>query len=183
MKAVPTRRLNVLFEDTFGTRIKPDWEPLSGDWRIINGKLGLIPKDNQYALIVVGQPTWEDYAIEAEVFHTSSCPIGILVRLQDGNNMMAYRTGLHSISGWWICRNGKWTRLVSSMSLCDQNHFRIEVKGNVYSAYANGEFISSISDDTYSSGRAGVGFFDAPYKTCSSDKLAFSSFSVLSLEE
>jgi DNA-binding CsgD family transcriptional regulator len=160
----------VLFADNFDSgKMKPEWQAVKGDWRVVNGRLTTISRDQKWSYLLVGDPQWTDYAVEVEADYIDfEGGIQVFLRVQDINNLMSFYASQVSPNGWLINKNGNWLTLVSTDSLSDTTvTLRAEVKGDLYTAYINGARILSINDPTYTSGRVGVGIWCSSYPNCS----------------
>lgn len=157
--ATPTPEPALLFFDDFDAGPKPDWEVLSGTWGMAGEKYTLIDISGGSVIGVslIGDPSWRDYAIEAEVtglyddgessYWYSNEGINrddlrmsraaILVRVQDNGDGVGLIVGAEKIE-WATLIDGRWS--VVSGTLVDGygetgTHLRIEVRGDVYAAY------------------------------------------------
>lgn len=106
----PTPRLTLPFEDNFDRALKPEWEILEGDWRVINDQLSTLSRNKEWSHILVGEPSWRDYAVQVDAnLARGGQGMRVLVRVQDSDNMMAFYVRRHyGESGWWIKRDGEW---------------------------------------------------------------------------
>ena len=179
---VPAPAIPTLFEDSFDAGIKPEWQVISGEWRAVNDSLTTLSRETEWSYVLVGSPDWQGYAVEV-LYDDANLydEIRILVRVQDRNNMMAFdvQSGSYSHTEWLIMKNGEWQLLVNDVSVRDRPaRIRVEVKGNSYIAYANGERVSSISDPTFSNGSVGLAIHCQSSRNCA----WFDDFKVFELE-
>lgn len=154
----------VLIDDSFSHDISSDWEVVTGDWRIINGKLSTITRYD-WSYMMRGDNSWKNYAVYFEVDGTNDkhSDFYILVRAIDINNAVYFK--IHNDQ--WNARycslvlvlGGKETKLSDCNGYCNEGNIRIEVKGNIYTAYSDEKPICSVSDSTFSSGRVGFGMY------------------------
>jgi hypothetical protein len=134
---------------------------------MVSGRLTTVT-ENRWVIALVGDPDWHNYAVEVDVDYPiwSDSDFRILARVQDANNMM----GLHlekstSHSGSIDIRaktGGEWKviakqRFQLGERLMGENpHLRFEVGDSIYTVYVDGEQWLSVSDSTFTSGRAGL---------------------------
>jgi hypothetical protein len=156
----------VLFTDDFETGVGPAWQPVVGDWRMVNGQLTGKGEWGDWAYTLAGDTTWTNYAVEVDLDLTRDlhAPIGVLVRVQDLGNLMAYlidRSGASaSEMGWWVRHNGEWSQLTADGDNANRRlHLRVEASDSLYTAYVNGVKMSSTSDTSFSSGKIGIGIW------------------------
>jgi len=133
---------------------------------------------------MVGDQSWRDYAVEFDFKRGGGeHSIHVLMRVQDRNNLMAFRITKNwpgepwHHCGWWIRKSGEWEKLVATdMAGHYEAHVRIEVENEFYTCYIDGKRWSSFSDPTFSSGRVGL-LISGSYST------SFDDFRVVPLPE
>jgi len=151
------------FRDTFDSGLSSDWEVQSGTWRVVNGQLTADP-GHDWSVILVGDSGWSDYVLEVDAYNYSwSYPIRIIVRERNGN-YLALQTNCCETD--WIAVSGTSENVIAhldkgglSFSRSEgfvRNHFRIEVVGQMYSAYIDGSLYLQVQDQTLSNGRVGL---------------------------
>jgi len=176
----PTLAPALIFFDDFDAGPKPDWEVLSGTWGMAGGKYTMIDISggSVAGISLVGDPSWRDYVIEVDVTGLYSpgdesyyygneamnrddlrmSRAAILVRAQGNSDYVGLIVGAEHIE-WGTLIDDRWS--VVSGTLVDGygaegTHLRIEVRGDVYVAYADGKMITSFSDGRFPGGRAGI---------------------------
>ena len=153
-----------LFADDFDTGIKPDWQKVSGDWRFMNSMLTTLSRDDESSLVLVGDPSWTDYSIDLVIDADSGAYlesyVDVIAHAQDASNYVFYRVHSSGISksrlGWWIMKNGETTRLTYDNILANDLRARVEVRGDIYTAYLDDEKMSSIQEPSFGAGRVGI---------------------------
>ena len=149
------------FEDNFDSGPKPEWQPLIGTWRMIDGTL-TADEQNRWNMTFVGDERWKDYTVNVDVLpYNWNWPIRILVRSQ-GSSYMALETNCCN-TYWILVTEGKEHVIAESEDggLFSQypwrtNHFKIEVEDNIYTAYSNNVLLLRVQDHTLSNGRVGL---------------------------
>lgn len=156
-------RIPLPFQDDFDNGIKPEWEMVSGTWRVINGQLAADETDQQTA-ILVGDNTWTDYTVDVDVYNYNfNSSAGVIVR-ENGGNFLLFKTS--STRSEWILVSGTSETVLayspegglsfSSFVGYVKNHFKIVVSNQTYSAYIDGKLYLQVSDPTLASGRTGI---------------------------
>jgi len=138
--ATPTKSPSPIFplpfEDNFDSGPKPEWQPLIGTWRMIDGTL-TADEQNRWNMTFVGDERWKDYTVNVDVLpYNWNWPIRILVRSQ-GSSYMALETNCCT-TNWILVTEGKEHVIAESEDggLFSQypwrtNHFKIEVEDNI----------------------------------------------------
>jgi hypothetical protein len=147
----------VLFEDNFDTGLKPDWEVVAGDWRIANGALTTLTYDG-WSYILVGDPSWAEYAVELDVSYGGWCTIAsVFITAKDFHNMIMWETAPCGDTALYVKQDGKVKRLVTGGRVqADRTRLRLEVREGFYIGYVNNQQVFSINDPTFKQGRAGL---------------------------
>ena len=165
--------------------MKPEWEAISGDWRIANGRLTSIAR-GQFSYVFAGEPTAKNYAIDVD-FDAGSRgmlsrrPIAIIMNAQDVNNMITFELEL-DYSTLKLRKNGRWVDLIDGYRMYGhlpsdyRGHLRVEVRDNFFTVYIDGELWLSMNDNTFSGGRVGVGM------SCADKCPGFDDFRVTELD-
>jgi hypothetical protein len=161
--ATPAPTMILPFEDNFDNGPRKEWEPQSGTWRMVDGKYKVDPSSSM-SLTFVGDETWTDYAVDVDVYEDglTGYPVRVIVRAGEGwyvafetnccdSDLLLVGMGddriiAHSDDGGITSRVGTW----------NTSHLRVEVKGDIYAAYSNGELILRAQDATLSQGRVGL---------------------------
>ena len=171
------------FFDNFDNGPKPEWNPVDGDWTMISGMYTLAAVTNRYLYFsILENRDWTDLVLtvdirpgdtggffnEAIIFPRITPPkkksegnftkeigvggIGFFIDAQYGRFVKG---------GWGKITNGLWADPLEVIKIKrspgEPIHIRIDVEGSLYTAYANGAFISQIYDDDYPSGKIGIG--------------------------
>lgn len=154
--------LSLPFEDSFDTGPRPEWRPVRGRWTGVEGTYTAAPA-NGWSLTLVGDTGWVDYAIDVDVvFQLTTYPIRIIVRELDGS-YMALETGCRNT--YWILAGEAGSQAVAhspkgalryDRDLWSRRHLRIEVKGDVYSAYVDGVPLLTAETAVLTVGRVGL---------------------------
>ena len=158
--------LSLPFEDNFDTGPRPEWEPIVGTWRMVDGKYTADPSD-EWSLTLVGDVGWTDYRIDVDVEYFKDYePMGIVVRAQNGSHI-AFETDAFD-SEWILVTEGT-SRVIAHgdkgglrrMFGEDKfvSHLTIEVDGSIYTAYSAGSILLQVQDTSFSSGRVGLAFY------------------------
>ncbi len=166
-----TPKVALPFEDNFDVgKLKPEWEILDGDWRIVNDRLSTISRKREWSRMLVGDPSWRNYAVQVDAnLARGGQGMRVLVRAQDSKNMMAfYVRRQYGESGWWIKRDGEWHLLQKEREVGIDSTIRVEVREDLYSAYVDGQRWLSINDATFETGRVGLGLYCDSNSNCSS---------------
>lgn len=171
------------FFDDFDIGPKPDWNPVDGNWTMITGVYTLadIKDDYLYATILETR-NWGDLVLTADIRpgHTGGFlneaiifpRITPPVKKSEGNRtteigvggigfFVDVRYGGFIKAGWGMVTNGAWANPFEVVKVKKRPgeiiHVRIQVEGDIYTAYVNGTFVSRITDDSYPSGMVGMG--------------------------
>jgi hypothetical protein len=155
-----------LFWDDFETGYKPEWNFLGNSYSITNGKLIANGPIEGF----IGDSSWENYILLMNEF-TYSGGIQLLIRVQDRDNyMMLECKGVGSDWGtnhcyWYTVKDGKAIEIPGThfnnagCNGCGPgggNPFRIEVEGNVYRTFINGEQKMRLVNDSFQNGGIGL---------------------------
>lgn len=175
------------FKDDFDTGLRPEWQALQGTWRMVDGTYAADETDHQWAYTMMGDLVWQDYAVEVDV--ATGCVggehIALLLRSKDRSEGVQLQANYTEMK-WVLYHNGQSKEIAvadkglpwdcSGVVPSRISHLRLEVKGNIYSAYLDGELVSRVQDDTFVAGRVGLG------TTYSSDVVRFDNFVVAPLQ-
>ncbi len=138
-------------------RLPEGWKVVSGDWRVADGEL-LSDSMASEAFITFGDPTWQNYEVEASItFQKVRNPsrwVSLLIRAsQDGTtpwsqvpvrfdatqpNGMEF--AVRTDSGWSIRRKGA---AKSACKLYQPRHLKVVVNGSTIEGYLDGDLIVS----------------------------------------
>jgi len=155
------------FDDSFDDGPRPEWESELGTWRMVDGTYATDGDGHSWAYTMVGDPGWQDYAVEVDVVVRciSGYPVAVLLRSSGPGEGMRFQFDCCDME-WIISRSGQSSTIaVSDMDfpkVCGftswkTSRLRLEADGNMYSAYLNGELIVRVQDDTFAAGRVGLG--------------------------
>ena len=171
------------FFDNFDNGPKPEWNPVDGNWTMISGMytLAAVTNRNMYFSILESRD-WTDLVLTADIRpgHTGSYFNEAIIfpritppmKKSEGNQtteigvggigfFLDAQYGSFVKGGWNKITNGLWADPFEVVKIKRNTgeaiHIRIEVKGNLYTAYADGAFISRIYDDDYPSGKIAIG--------------------------
>lgn len=157
------------FEDNFDMGPRPEWEPVQGTWRMVDGAYAADDPGGRWAYSMVGDVAWQDYAVEVDVavrcltMHWGQ--IGVLVRSKSPGE------GIQFQNNRWVLSSQGQSKVIAEANqglpdACmgstgttpwEVSHLRVEAHGNTYSAYINGVLVSRVQDGTFAAGRAGLG--------------------------
>jgi len=172
----PTPVLELPFLDNFDNGPRPEWRPISGNWRMVNGRYTATAYAHKWAYSIVGDPNWQDYVIETDYLIPGNDEAAILVRVSDASRLgLAFVVDAGgSWSCWRIWQDGEWSNLAIGEAPGASGHIRIEVRGSTFTAYVNELSSFTITDDSTTTGRVGLGSW------CRSDSLCptFDNFQV-----
>ena len=171
------------FFDNFDKGPKPDWNPADGNWTMISGAYTLADITNRYLYFsILEKRNWNDLVLTADVRpgHTGSFTNEAIIfpritpPVKKSEGTRTTEIGVGGIgffldakyggfvkAGWGRVTNGVWAdpyEVVKVKKIPGESiHVRIEVKGNLYSAYVNDTLVSQIDDESYPSGMIGIG--------------------------
>ncbi len=155
---------DTLFVDDFNQGLKPDWEIGYGEWRMVNKRLKVISFVGGEAQIFVGDPGWENYAVDLDAgtfahdwLVGNDNSVVVYVRLQDRSNSMWFQIASY-LAACGIKKDGEDTtiHLLEEEIGTGDRHLRIEARDNKYEFLINGQRICFLEDDTYSRGSVGL---------------------------
>ncbi len=155
---------NALFWDDFNSGLKPAWLTAGGNWTVVSGA---------YEQTTLGVQTysWPQGVIcgDCEVQAALSLPssgggsgersIGVVLRMQDTNNLYLADFHLNQEVRMWRRVNGTWTQLASSpytVAYDTSYDFRFTAYGSTLRVYVNGTQILTATDNTFIHGLAGL---------------------------
>jgi hypothetical protein len=152
------------FEDDFDEGPRPEWEPVLGAWRMVDGTYATDEADG-WAYTMVGDPGWRDYAVEVDL--TVDCitgyPTAILLRSSGPGEGIRFEFDCCRME-WIVWHDGQSKSIATAdRGLPYKCHYwttsrlRLEAEGNTYSAYLDGMLVVRVQDDSFAAGRAGLG--------------------------
>jgi hypothetical protein len=160
----------VLFSDNFDNGIKPEWGNEVGTWYTDNGVYNSTYPSNSPLTYtsITSLPNLTDFVVDFDVNNVIDG--GVFLRAQDNQHGILLATG-GVFSGYtglhWHVLNGGYTSTPLGLVYNVPNipggnvHITVEVIGNTYKAYVNGELRTTLLDDTYTSGRVALYDFSA----------------------
>jgi len=139
--------MEILFSENFDSGIAQGFRSLEGDWQVINGMYTSNPKPPEYyaTCSIVGQLNWSDYRVEADFINSNNG--AILVRTQDINNWVSFCVSPMENGAYWQTRkNGNVSDVINDVFISNSPnsnlHLAVEVTGDWYYGYINGELIT-----------------------------------------
>jgi hypothetical protein len=160
---------NILYEDTFGNP-STGWLEVSGDryeTGYTNGEYYIsLKKPDSYAITVKSDPgSLRDFSLETDArlaSGTSDTSYGLVFRCQDMDNYYCFvisGDGYYSIKkrvkGGWINLQKKTISDIIKQGNVS-NKIKVTCKGSRIDAYINDSFLTTVIDDSYTSGYIGV---------------------------
>jgi cytoskeletal protein RodZ len=170
------------FEDDFKQGPRPEWEVVQGTWRMIDGTYAT-DDDNRWSYAMVGDPSWQDYAVEVDftVRCISGYGVAVLLRSSSPGEGMQFEFDCCDMQ-WVLWENGDSTVVATSdegvpyyCGSWTESQLRVEAKGSIYTAYLNGVQVLQVQDDTFARGLTGLG------SQCDSTDCRIQSFKVVPL--
>ncbi|MBN1273933.1 MAG: hypothetical protein JXB26_16840 [Candidatus Aminicenantes bacterium] len=147
----------LIFEENFDDGTAPDFGNEAGEWFIEDGLYKALK--GSYRFSTVGNPDWKDYSIEADFINSKDG--GILCRAQDHNNcvVLVIRPS-HNDIYWKLRKNRGWGAEFGKEILGHQPgenlHVKVDVQGNKFMAFINGEIKTVMENPGFPSGKAGL---------------------------
>jgi len=171
------------FFDNFDKGPRPEWIPMDGDWTMISGMYTVAEITNRYLYFsLIGDKNWTDLVLTADIRpgHTGEFTNEAIifpritppVKKSEGNRtteigiggigfFIDAKYGGFVKGGWGKITNGLWADPFEVIKIKrkpgEPVHVRIEVSGNLYTAYMNGALVSRIANHDYPAGRIGIG--------------------------
>ncbi len=112
------------------------------------------------SILLLGRPTWTDYAVEA-VFHDLSDG-GILVRARDEKDALVFiLRPAHGDLYWHRLEAGGWTTQYDAQKWTFPRsplHVRVTARGSTFTAFLDGKRVSSVRIPGLKRGRVGIYF-------------------------
>ena len=138
-----------------------DWEVINGDWEIKDGKL-LGTQQKTYIGVVAGDVGWEDYLLKVKWEKTVGPYTYLMVRVQK-DPLSYYTIEISQNNNVKVFRRdaGQHTNLFPGKPLADAGVLEYEAEITVekkdITVVINGEEITTVTDNTYTAGRIGIG--------------------------
>ena len=156
--------MNLPFEDSFNLRPRPEWEPATGTWRVVDGWY-TGGGNAEWIMTLVGDERWTDYALDVDVRFLWTSPIRLIVRASR-SGYVAIEVDCCDINLLLVANGESGTFAHSDESGLrggagwDENHFRVEVRDDIFTVYRDGTRLIQAQDPTLRSGRVGVAFLN-----------------------
>lgn len=142
------------------------WKVANGTWSVEDGVYQL-SKGGQAEHSLVGEEDWDNYTIEAKVRLDEGSWAGLVFRAKSEMEYYVYylnvpnnKTELwrHKQGGWGARDNLAQIPAVGDVVIKNGEWFdmKVEVEGDTFKLYINGEFQKENSDDLYKKGQVGV---------------------------
>ncbi len=141
------------------------WKVANGTWSVEDGVYKL-SKGGQAEHSLVGESDWDDYTIEAKVRLDEGSWAGIVFRAKSEMEYYVYYLNVPSnISELWRHKQGGWASRDNisqppavgiKIANGEWIDMKIEVEGDKFTLYLNGEKQVEDSDDVYGEGKVGV---------------------------
>lgn len=160
-----------LLKDGFDYSSAENWEALSGDWEVSDGKLKMTNKDSGRSMFLYkGGFNWTNYTFEADVSVTDGSDkercSGILFRGDlEFKNVYSLRFNRNSILE--LC---KWTDgAFASIKTWEYEtvpeeiyKMKVSAEGKILKLYINGDLIDTVEDSSFFGGTVGLYAYYAP---------------------
>ena len=130
---------------------------------MVDGKYKVDPSSSM-SVTFVGDETRTDYAVDVDVYEDglTGFPVRVIVRAREGR-YVAFETDccesdllLVGMGDDRIIAHSDNGGITSRVNTWNTSHLRVEVKGDIYAAYANGKLLLRAQDTTLSQGRVGL---------------------------
>lgn len=159
------------FYDNFDKGFADQWRPVAGNWITEDGTA--VPQTKGGSVIVVGDPTWDNFALEMdfktpEYENYTRGDMKVLLGYKDTKNFVVLEfCGLSNNKGYvnfWSYENGKRTDLMNTLydaySLNETHHLRIEIRSKKADIFLDGAALKSFG--LANSLKGPVGLFGSP---------------------
>jgi hypothetical protein len=139
----------VLFRDDFADTTLSGWSPdRPGVWTVRHGLLRaeLPSVRQQHSFLYAGSEQWGDYAVDLDMCMIRGVDKGVVVRVvgEDGIGVDLRGPGYQDV----VMQHREWpmgkARATNANTVW--NHMRVEVAGNRYRVYVNGDLVLETSD-------------------------------------
>lgn len=144
-----------------------DWEVANGDWAI-KGGIYQVEKGGKAEHSLVGEEKWDDYTVEAKIRLDEGNWAGVVFRAQSEMEYYVYYLNVpNNKSELWRHSKGAWdtraaitSNIPASKKVKIENDewldVKVEVEGEIFKFYINGDFQGEQKDGTYKTGMIGV---------------------------
>lgn len=163
----PAASAAVVFSDNFDAGASPAWGDERGGWRDTGGTYDATNPSNSPVTYssVTTLPGLTDFSVDVDVLGFDDGGVWLRSSFGGGNIsgvllVTGGFTGSNDGLYWHVVTGGSFSGVLSpgaapGVQGTDQ-HLRIDVVGNTYSAYLGSTLITTLVDNTYSSGAAGL---------------------------
>jgi hypothetical protein len=153
----------VLHSDNFQKGLDSSWNKLYGNASVVSG---VLTTDNN-VMLAIGDTNWINYAITlkstaSKDMHYCTDTLEhdyVAFRMQDRDNFYAFSWGRCG-TAWYIVENGNWNRVpesyVQDLIQINDHEIEIDIEGNFFQAYVDGNPQANFYDDRYTIGGLGL---------------------------
>jgi TolB-like protein len=162
------------FFDDFNAGPKPDWKPINGNWTMANGKYIVTSIQNEvpYCTILQGKE-WRNLIVKIDIhpgyttdynsngwYRVNICP-----RMISAGERICFgvvgRKNSFSQAYWFVVKKGEneaqhIAKVPIETSSGQPVNIKIEVKGDIFTAYINDTQVNQIYDKSFTSGSVGL---------------------------
>ena len=149
-----------LFSDYFENGIGAQWNASGEGYLVVNGKLTM--DAGTFESGIIGDDSWDNYRIRfggLSLLDVGGSKLRVMTHIQDRDNYMLLECGPgHGLNcGWFKMVGGQTTNIPETsfgrFAFPDSSvEIVLEVEGNIYRTFFNGERISYFVDETFVSG-------------------------------
>ena len=144
-----------------------DWKVANGDWEI-KGGIYQVERGGKAEHSLVGEEDWDDYTVEAKIRLDEHNWAGVVFRAQSEMEYYVYYLNVpNNKSELWRHSKGAWdtrTAITSNIPATKKVKIeneewldvKVEIEGEIFKFYINGEFQGEQKDGTYKTGKIGV---------------------------
>jgi hypothetical protein len=162
---LPPPAIPLPFEDNFDAGLTDVWEQTSGNWTMVDGHLTTTGPQPPQSIIMTGDTSWTDYAIEYDLrANWRDRGVNRVILRDSGGEQMAFEFSDGRNSARLLYVKDRQAKVIAegSVGFLDiQPPFsvRVEAKGDIYRLFTSGVLHMTVQDDTLTHGR--VGFYEA----------------------
>lgn len=144
-----------------------DWEVANGNWEI-KGGIYQVERGGKAEHSLVGEEEWDDYTVEAKIRLDEGNWAGVVFRAQSEMEYYVYYLNVpNNKSELWRHSKGAWdtraaitSNIPATKKVKIENEewldVKVEVEGEIFNFYINGEHQGEQKDGTYKTGMIGV---------------------------
>lgn len=162
-----------LFFDNFDNGLGAGWEKVNGEVVVTDGELFALTTP---ALLYVSNYVWGNFTLEFDI--ENPCNLGtieialreqrngdhVLFRFVDGNCIVA-----GPVTRWYVVQDDNKEEITGMKFKFKGGHIKIEVQGNSYSTYFNGQLVNQFEYSGFSQGKI---YFQLSTKKISLDNIS-----------